>query len=110
MNKKDFIFNWILINKLAIGTSPSEEKNLEFLKKMKVESIIGLCSPEEINWHKNIYNSFKCERVILPDSNTGRLPSKNDLEIAYEKLKESLTNGITFVHCFASIERSSSSI
>ena len=31
-----FIFNWILINKLAVGTSPLKESDIKFLKKKKL--------------------------------------------------------------------------
>ena len=35
MNKKNhFIFNWILINRLAIGNSPKENENVTKLIKM----------------------------------------------------------------------------
>ena len=43
-----FIFNWILINQLAVGTSPIDSENIIFLKKKKVRNIIGLCSIEEL--------------------------------------------------------------
>jgi len=106
ISKNQFIFNWILSNKLAIGTSPIESKNLIFLKTKKVRNIIGLCSKEEIDWHENIYKNFHCERIVLPDSQTNLLPSKDDLNLALNKLIYAINKDITFVHCFASVERS----
>ena len=106
-NKNEkFIFNWILINKLAIGTSPIKNENLIYLSNKGVKNIIGLCSTKEASWHKNIYTKFNCERIVLPDSNKGFLPPKEDLMMAFEKLKSFLEKDITFIHCFASIERS----
>ena len=106
ISKNQFIFNWILSNKLAIGTSPIESKNLIFLKTKKVRNIIGLCSKEEIDWHENIYKNFNCERIVLPDSQTNLLPSKDNLNLALNKLIYAINKDITFVHCFASVERS----
>ena len=106
ISKNQFIFNWILSNKLAIGTSPIESKNLIFLKTKKVRNIIGLCSKEEIDWHENIYKNFHCERIVLPASQTNLLPSKDDLNLALNKLIYAINKDITFVHCFASVERS----
>ena len=106
VRKNKFIFNWILSNKLAIGTSPVENKNLIFLETKQVRNIIGLCSKKEIDWHENIYKNFNCERIVLPDSQTNLLPSQDELIEAFNKLMDALYKDITFVHCFASVERS----
>ena len=104
--KEKFIFNWVLKNKLAIGTSPMKSEDIILLKKNKVKNIICLCSKEESKWHQELEDNFLCNRFILPDSNKKKLPSKNQLDNAYKVLKSSVTNNITFVHCFASVERS----
>ena len=106
IHKTRFIFNWILTSKLAIGTSPVEYENLIFLKTKKVKNIIGLCSKAEVDWHESIYEDFNCERIVLPDSKTNLLPSKEKLKLAFNKLIDAFNKDITFVHCFASIERS----
>ena len=108
MNEKQhkFIFSWILSNQLAVGSSPADSENVVFLMKNKVKNIIGLCSVEEGKWHKNLEKNFNCERIFLPDSRKDRLPSKKDLIYAFAKLKNAVKKDITFVHCFASIERS----
>ena len=109
MNKKDknqLIFNWILKNQLAVGSSPSKDEHVITLRNKGVKNIIGLCSVEEICWHKDTNVFFNCKRIVLPDSNGGFLPNKNDLKIAFEQLQYFVDQDITFIHCFASIERS----
>ena len=104
--KNKFIFNWVLKNKLAIGTSPMNIEDLVLLEKNKVKNILCLCSEEESKWHLELENSFFCNRFILPDSNQKNLPTNMQIDKAYKILKKLVKNDITFVHCFASIERS----
>ena len=104
--KDKFIFNWVLKNKLAIGTSPMKSKDINFLKKNEVKNILCLCSEEESKWHYELEDNFSCNRIILPDSNKKKLPSKMQIDNAYKFLKKLVNNNITFVHCFASVERS----
>ena len=104
--KDKFIFNWVLKHKLAIGTSPMNIKDLIFLEKKKVKNILCLCSEKESKWHLELENSFKCNRVILPDSNQKKLLTNIQIDKAYKILKKLVNNNITFVHCLASIERS----
>ena len=101
-----FKFSWILINKLAVGTSPLKESDLNFLKGKKVKNILGLCSDEEIKWHENINNDFSCFRIVLPDSHQNTLPTKEQLETAFNLLKDLVSKDITFIHCVAAMERS----
>ena len=74
--------------------------------KKKVRNIICLCSIEESKWHENLNANFNCERIFLPDSRGDKLPSRKDLLYAFSKLKDAVKKDITYVHCFASIERS----
>ena len=104
--KNKFIFNWVLKNKLAIGTSPMDIKDLNLLKKNRVKNILCLCNEEESKWHSELEKSFLCNRVILPDSNQNKLPTNMQIDKAYKILKKLVNNNITFVHCFASVERS----
>ena len=104
--KDKFIFNWVLQNKLAIGTSPMHIEDLTLLEKNKVKNILCLCSEEESKWYLGLEKSFLCNRVILPDSNQNKLPTNMQIDKAYQILKKLVKNNITFVHCFASIERS----
>tara|TARA_B100000674_G_C37309474_1_gene675790 strand:+ start:63 stop:539 length:477 start_codon:yes stop_codon:yes gene_type:complete len=101
-----FIFNWILINKLGVGTSPLKESDIKFLKKKKVKNILGLCSEEEVKWNDKINDYFSCFRIVLPDSNKKILPTNEQLKNAFNLLKDLVSNDITFIHCVASMERS----
>lgn len=104
--KNEFVFNWLLRDKLAIGTSPTKIQDVNLLKKNKVKNILGLCTEAEAKWHIDLENNFSCSRVILPDSNKKRLPSLGEITNAYKVLINFFDHDITFVHCFASIERS----
>ena len=105
-NKSNFIFNWILINQLAIGTSPTNSEDIIFLNQKKIRNIIGLCSIKESEWHINLHEKFNCERIVLPDSRKEKLPQKKDLLNAFNKLRDAINEDITFIHCLASVERS----
>ena len=109
MNNKSnykFIFDWILINKLDVGTSPTKESDLILLKEKKVKNILGLCSEEEIKWNENIKKDFSCYRFVLPDSHQNILPTKEQLETAFNLLKDLVSKDITFIHCVAAMDRS----
>ena len=101
-----FIFNWVLINKLAVGTSPLNQDNISFLKNKGINNILGLCLESEVGWAENISKNFCCERIFIPDSKSEALPNFKDLSKIFNTLTEFLENGATFVHCFASVERS----
>ena len=104
--KYKFHFNWILSNRLAIGTSPLEEDNVNFLVDKGIKNIIGLCSDDEVDWHIQVESIFKTKRIILPDSHTDQLPTFVQLQKAFHALEEFIKDDITFIHCVASIERS----
>ena len=101
-----FTFDWILINKLAIGTSPTKECDIDLLKEKKIKNILGLCSEEEVKWNEKIHDNFSCFRIILPDSHQKTLPSKEQLKTAFNLLKDLVSKDITFIHCVAAMERS----
>jgi len=106
-NKKNqFIFNWILKNKLAIGNTPKEENDIFLLTKNGVKNILALCSPKEMEWNSAVPLKFRAKRIILPDSRTNKLPTFIELKEAYNALENFLDQGVTFVHCYASLERS----
>ena len=102
----NFVFNWVLKNKLGIGTSPTNKEDINLLRKNQIKNVLALCSEEEAKWHENLEDNFLCKRIVIPDSNKNKLPSETQLKIAYESLKNFVSNDITFIHCFASIERS----
>lgn len=104
--KYKFLFNWILSNRLAIGTSPASEDNVNFLINSGIKNLLSLCSNEESEWHKKIESSFKTKRIVLPDSHSKDLPTIDQLRGAFNSLEELINDNITFIHCVASQERS----
>ena len=105
------IFNWILINKLAVGT-PIILKNEKLLLKEKgIKTVLDLRNSEDlnlINHQKYIKNlsCFKYENFPLPDHKSGRLVETFEIRQAVDLLHSSLSEGPVFIHCHASIERS----
>ena len=108
MNEKKykFIFSWILIDKLALGNSPLNRENINLLKENGIKNILALCSDSEIKWGTETKESFLCERFYIPDSKSNSLPTFQELNEIINKLSIFIKKGATFIHCFASIERS----
>ena len=57
-------------------------------------------------WHENLENNFLCKRVILPDSRKKNLPTESEIDYAFDTLRDLVNKNVTFIHCFAAIERS----
>ncbi len=104
--KNNFTFNWVLINKLAIGISPTKKDHINFLKGNNIKNILGLCGEHEAKWHFDLENNFNCLRINLPDSNQKKLPTYSQIDKAYNSLKKFVDSDITYIHCFAAVERS----
>ena len=100
------IFNWVSINKIAIGTPPKNEKDISLLLEKGVKSILSLCDENEASWCVQLEEEFNCKRIILPDHKFERCLNLSELNYAVEKLEYLTKFGIVFVHCFAAIERS----
>ena len=105
-SNKVFKVDWVLSNELAIGPAPSNQENLNMLKKLNISSILTLCSEEEIETVENIEKIFKVERIVLPDHKSGKFPTISEIYQTLDKLKELKKNGRVYVHCVASVERS----
>ena len=61
------VFNWILVNKLAIGTPLISKKDQLFLKEKKIISILDLRNEfdlKNIDYKKQLafYNSFRLNK------------------------------------------------
>ena len=105
------IFNWILVNKLAIGTPIFNQKDQLFLKEKNIISILDLRNEfdlHEIDKKKQffLYKEFNTVNLSLPDHNSKRLATKSEIENAVNTLEELLMNGPVFMHCHAAAERS----
>ena len=105
------IFNWILVNKFAIGTPLINQKDTYFLKEKKIISILDLRNEYDllkINYEKQLalYSEFNLRRISLPDHNSKRLATTSEIQNAVNILDKLLRNGPVFMHCHASVERS----
>lgn len=98
-----FVFNWVLINKLSIGTPIRSEEDVYILKRKNIKSIISLCASEKLIF---ISEDFIHEKFELPDHKYGKCPEINEINKCIKKIEQLLKNGSVFVHCEASIERS----
>ena len=105
-NKFRSIFHWILVDELAVGSLPKDEKDIDFLKREGVNSILSLCSKEEGYLSKKAYKYFICKSFALPDHTSKRLPTINELNSALDILQKLIKKGSVYVHCFAGVERS----
>ena len=105
------IFNWILVNKFAIGTQLINQKDQLLLKEKKIISILDLRNEFDllnINYERqlNLYQEFDLVKVGLPDHNSKRIATKSEIKNALNKLEKLLLNGPVFMHCHAAAERS----
>tara|TARA_A100001388_G_C28651578_1_gene442210 strand:- start:371 stop:832 length:462 start_codon:yes stop_codon:yes gene_type:complete len=104
--KTNLVFDWVLVDELAVGVAPTKKENIIFLKKKGISSILSLCSNEEARLHEDMDKNFKCEKFFLPDHKTSMAPTIEDLRSALNILNLLTKEGPVFVHCVASIERS----
>ena len=105
------IFNWILVNKLAIGTPLITQKDKLFLKEKKILSILDLRNEVdllEIDYKNQLvlYKDFNLVNISLPDRNSKRFAIKPEIQNAVNNLKKLLEDGPVFMHCKAAVERS----
>ncbi|HBH73505.1 MAG TPA: phosphatase [Synechococcales bacterium UBA10510] len=100
-----FRIDWVLVNELAIGHAPRQERHLVLLKAAGVRAILSLCSAEEAP-PPGLRARFRCERLVLPAHGSGRLPLAIKLEEALKLLTLLKLAGPVYVHCVAAMERS----
>ena len=105
------IFKWILKNKLAIGTPPLSVIDQSFLLNKNVNSIIDLRNDFDLNRinydeQKKIYTKFRYINLPLPDHNSNRVATNDEIQNVLVHLEKFLENGVVFVHCHAAVERS----
>ena len=101
-----FSIDWVLINELAVGKGPKTSKDLAKLKELNIKSILSLCSEDECKPAPEMDKDYCCKRIILPDHKAKRDPTLEEINIALDGLDYLMSEGPTFVHCVASIERS----
>ena len=104
------IFNWILINKLAIGTPLTSERDKIFLEDNKIKGILDLrnqfdLSKINFDYEELLDKKFKYINFGLPDHNSKRFATKDEIKDALDILEELLKNGPVYMHCHAAVER-----
>ena len=104
-NSKFFI-NWIIKNKLAIGKYPSNEEDLELIRKKGIKSILNLCTEEEAPIPNGLLENFEFFRYPLPDHKVQKKLEEFEILEVIEVVEKLLKNGPIFIHCYASVERS----
>ena len=104
MNKERFIFDWVLINKLAVGSKPTDSTDILFLEENGIRSILNLCDEEEAPFVDS--SKLKIIRYSLPDHKHKNIVTIQQINDAVNYLEELLSYGPVFVHCYASVERS----
>ena len=105
------IFNWILINKFAVGTPIILKNEKALLKNNGIKTVLDLRNRDDlnsINQQKYIkkLSGFAYENFPLPDHKSGRLAETFEIRQAVDLLHSSLSKGPVFIHCHASVERS----
>ena len=98
--------DWVLINELAIGKAPRNNKHIEILQNKGIKSIFSLCDVKEAEPPSIMEENFVCKRIVLPDHKVNRLLEISELEEAIIILEEIYKDKPVFVHCLAAIERS----
>lgn len=105
------IFNWILINKLAIGTPISSNENSISVQKKGIKSVLDLRNKDDFKQNRKseyieLLLNFHYENIQLPDHKTGRLIENKEIHKAVNMLESLFLKGPVYMHCHASVERS----
>ena len=101
-----FLFNWVLVDEIAVGSCPINEGDVIILKKRGIKSILSLCSEDEVYSKVRISDHFNHKRFILPDHKKNFYPTKSEILTTLNFLNDLKQLGPVFVHCVASVERS----
>ena len=103
------IFNWILLNKFAIGTPVNCEEDLLILKKNRITSVLDLRNTFDFNKYSKqsflVEKKFDYHNIHLPDHNSKRIANAKEIGQSVKVLSKLLINGPVFMHCYAAVER-----
>lgn len=105
----NMIFNWILINKFAIGTPLNCKEDSLILKENRISSVLDLRNT--FDFHLSSKQSFLEKKIIyqnvkLPDHNSKRVANIEEIKLSLKVLNKLMINGPVFMHCHAAVERS----
>jgi hypothetical protein len=104
-----FVFrvDWVLRGELAVGPAPLCPEHLMELEQRGIGAVLSLCSAEEWQPPSGLEQRFPWQRQPLPDHQSGRFPTREELEAALAAaLQLQRQAGGLYVHCVASVERS----
>ncbi len=105
MQSNNFIFSWVLKNKLGLGSAPTREDNIFLLKEKKIQFILNLCNKDEFIVDDKIKENFEYINYPLVDHKSNEDIKISQIIDCIEIIKNNAQKKI-FVHCLASIERS----
>ena len=77
--KREFIFNWLLQNEIALGNAPLNKKNIDFLKEKGIKAILNLCYSIEYVHPTDIFVDFEYKHLELPDHRSSHKISKKQI-------------------------------
>lgn len=105
--RSSFRIDWVLVDELAIGPAPRASHHLDHLEQQGLKAVLSLCSREEAPPPAQLEQRFHCERLVLPDHRSQRMPQLSELQAALTRLDLLLQQyGPVYVHCVAAMERS----
>ena len=105
------LFNWISINKFAIGTPPQTYEDENFLREKAICSILDLRNESDLldidkNEYFKLVDEFNYLNIPLPDHKFGRFASTAEIKKTVFELEALIKIGPVFMHCHAAAERS----
>ena len=105
------LFNWISINKLAIGTPLLTTSDKNLLKEKAIYSILDLRNESDLldidtNKYFKLVDEFNYLNIPLPDHKFGRFSNVDEIKKAVFELEKLIKIGPVFMHCHAAAERS----
>ena len=106
MKKTNFKIDWIIVDQVALGALPRKFEHIELLRENNIKSVLSLCDIGKYISKDFLSKDFIHKQIVLPDHKDGKLPLISEVENCIEALKELTEIGATYVHCYASMERS----
>ena len=105
MNFESLNISWVLVDEIAVGPAPFNDRLLEVLHLNEIKNILSLCSKDE-HKYKIKNDLFNHEELILPDHRSELILEISEVEKALNILERFKKIGPTYVHCLYGIERS----
>lgn len=105
-NRSRLCISWVIPGKLAVGGSPRPGDS-PALARANIKVVFSLCANSEEPLPEDVNRSFRCLRLVLPDSHYKNEIKPTQLAAAVDIIQHSVENKLPiYVHCLAGIERS----